>query len=95
MENLAKEKFIIELEHLNHRVRTPYMVLKFYLTHFRHLPEAIITIIIIVLFTEILLSKRFYYLFIFAFICFVVYCVSFWIDLVNYNNFRKNLIETN
>ena len=78
-----------------HRVRTPYMVFKYYSTHFKHLPEAIITIIVIVLSTEILLSKRFYYIFIFAFVCFLIYCAMFCFDLFKYNNFRKNIIENN
>ena len=78
-----------------HRVRTPYMVFKYYSTHFKHLPEAIITIIVIVLSTEILLSKRFYYIFIFAFVCFLIYCAMFCFDLFKYNNFRKNIIGNN
>ena len=75
-----------------HRVRTPFMVIKYYFTHLVHLPEAIITTIVIILFTETLFSKRFYFIFIFAFICFLIYCGMFCYDTMKYNNFRKEIV---
>ena len=78
-----------------HRVRTPFMIIKYYLTNLEHLPEGIITVIVIILFTETLFSKRYYFIFIFALICFVFYCFMFFYDLMKYNWFRKEIVGIN
>ena len=75
-----------------HRVRTPFMIIRYYFTNLKHLPEGIITAILIILFGETLFSKRFYFIFIFALICFVFYCLMFYYDLNKYNRFRKEIV---
>ena len=75
-----------------HRIRTPFMIIKYYFTHLKQLPIAIFTSIIIILFAEILFSKRFYYLLIFAIICFFGYCIMFCFDLLKYDNFRRQIV---
>ena len=76
-----------------HRVRTPLMVLKYYFTHWNQLPKGIFTSIIIIIFVETLFSKRFYYIFIFAIICFLFYCVMIYIEINKYNKFRNEILN--
>ena len=78
-----------------HRVRTPIMVIKYYLTHFKEIPNAFITSMIIIIFAEVLFSKRFYYIIIFGILCFLSYCGMYYYDLSKYNNFRKEMLGTN
>ena len=78
-----------------HRVRTPFMILKYYFTNLKQLPIGIISTIIIILFTETLFSKRFYYILILALICFLVYAGLFVFDLIKYNRFKKEILGIN
>ena len=76
-----------------HRVRTPFMIIKYYFTHWDQLPKGIITAFLIIIFVETLLSKRVYYLFIFAIICFLFYYGMIYNDIIKYNNFRKEILN--
>ena len=78
-----------------HRVRTPFMIFKYYFTNLRQLPVGIITAVLIIIFTETLFSKRFYYILIGAVIFFLVYCLMFVFDLITYNSFRKEIVGIN
>ena len=78
-----------------HRIRTPFMIVKYYLTHFKQLPAAIITIAAIIFTVEILFSKRFYYIIISVLLCFVYYCLMFGIDVFSYNKYRKQILSSN
>jgi hypothetical protein len=78
-----------------HRVRTPIMVIKYYLTHFKEIPNAFITSMIIIIFAEVLFSKRFYYIIIFGILCFLSYCGMYYYDLSKYNNFRNEMLGIN
>ena len=78
-----------------HRVRTPLMVFKYYFTHLEQLPVAIITTIVIILFTVTLFSKRYYYILFCGLFCFFVYVVIFIFDWIKYRNFRNEIIGNN
>ena len=71
------------------------MVIKYYLTHFKEIPNAFITSMIIIIFAEVLFSKRFYYIIIFGILCFLSYCGMYYYDLSKYNNFRKEMLGIN
>ena len=78
-----------------HRVRTPFMIVRYYLTHWKHLPEAILTIAVIFFSMEILFSKKYYYILISIGLCFIYYCLMFGIDLFRYYRFRKQILSDN
>ena len=78
-----------------HRVRTPFMIIKYYCTHLTQLPVAIITSLVLIVFAETLFSKRFYYILIFSLLCFVCYCFCYFYDLNKYNTFKNQIISEN
>ena len=77
-----------------HRVRTPFMNFKYYLTHLSQLPIAIITSVLIIIFCELLFKRKILLLFLLIIICFAFYCLLYFIDLMNYNNFKRKMLET-
>ena len=78
-----------------HRVRTPFMIIRYYFTHLKQLPVAIITSLLLILFAETLFSKRFYYIFILTLAFFLCYCVCYFYDLIKYDTFKKQIIGGN
>ena len=78
-----------------HRVRTPFMIIKYYFTHITQLPVAIITSLVLIVFAETLFSKRFYYILIFSLLCFVCYCFCYFYDLIKYDSFKNQIIAGN
>jgi len=78
-----------------HRVRTPFMIIRYYFTHLKQLPVAIITSLLLILFAETLFSKRFYYIFILTLAFFLCYCVCYFYDLIKYDMFKKQIIGGN
>ena len=78
-----------------HRVRTPFMIIKYYFTNLSQLPIALLTSIFVIIFCELLFTKRFIFiLFVFA-ICFIAYSIYYMIDLNNYNTFKDELSKLN
>ena len=78
-----------------HRVRTPFMIIKYYLTHFSQLPVAIITIAVIIFSVELLLSKKFYHILSSVLILAAIYCFMYAIDTIFYYQFRKQILSDN
>ena len=78
-----------------HRVRTPFMIIKYYLTHFNQLPVAIITIAVIIFSVELLLSKKFYPILSSVLILAAIYCFMYQIDKIFYYQFRKQILSDN
>ena len=78
-----------------HRFRTPFMSLKYYFTNLNQLPIAIITSVLIIIFCELLFSKRNIYLLLSGIICFIAYYLYYLNDLENYNNFKKEIQMAN
>ena len=76
---------------IHHRARTPFMNIKFYLTHISQLPVAIITSVFIIVFCDLLFKGRFLILLLIILICFAAYCLSYYIDLMNYKNFINKM----
>ena len=78
-----------------HRVRTPFMIIKYYFTHLKQLPSAILTSLVLIVFAETLFSKRFYYILILCLLCFVCYCFCYFYDLNKYNSFKNEILGGN
>jgi alkaline phosphatase D len=76
-----------------HRVRTPFMNLKYYLTNLKQLPIAIITTVLIILIPELLYHKRFILVLLLLIIPAFIYCVSYLIDLGNYYEFKRKILN--
>ncbi len=102
-----KEKNMKEIQYMNiydgescereiyHRVRTPFMNLKYYLTHLSQLPIAIISAVFIIIFCELLFKRRlllFLIILLVLIISFAVYLLSYYIDLMNYNEFKRKML---
>ncbi len=97
------EKNIEEIKYMNiadgqscereiyHRIRTPFMNLKYYLTHLEQLPTALVTSVIIIIFCELLFKRKFVIILLILIICFVIYYISYIIDLMNYNDFKRKI----
>ena len=76
-----------------HRVRTPFMNIRYYFTHVTKLPVGIATAAFIIFFCEMLLRKRFYFLLFVMLLCFVIYCLFYLFDLLNFVLFTKTIMN--
>ena len=78
-----------------HRVRTPFMNFRYYFTHFEQIPIAIITTILIIIFIELLLRKKIFFILLFVLISFAIYCISYCYDYMNYIEFKNKIKNLN
>ena len=74
-----------------HRVRTPFMSFKYYITHPQELPIAIITIVIIIVLTDLLVKKKFIFVLGVAIISFICYFLWYMIRLNAYLSFKNDV----
>ena len=74
-----------------HRIRTPYMNLKYYLTHLSQLHIALISTIAIIILFELLMKKHIIFILLLSIISFIIYCLSYLYDIWNYNKFKSNI----
>ena len=78
-----------------HRVRTPYMKFRYYLTHFSQMHIALISSVVIILFFELLFRKHILVIAAVVIISFLIYYISYLFDLMNYYNFKKTIQNNN
>jgi alkaline phosphatase D len=78
-----------------HRVRTPYMKFRYYLTHFSQMYIALISSVVIILFFELLFRKHILVIAAVVIISFLIYYISYLFDLMNYYNFKKTIQNNN
>ena len=77
-----------------HRVRTPFMNVRFYLTHLNQLHIGIITTVLFIILFELIIHRKFLILLLILFISFVIYIITYLLDLMNYNEFKEKIINT-
>lgn len=92
--NLEKIKYMnindgesCKRELIEHRIRTAFMIMKYYLFNLKDLPIAIITTIIIIGLVELVVKKKIFVILIILFIILALYSGCYFIDLINYKNF--------
>ena len=76
---------------IHHRVRTPFMNLKYYFTNINQLPVALITTILFIIFCELVYKWNILIILLTIIISFGIYCILYWIDLLNYNNYIEKI----
>ena len=63
------------------------MNLKYYLTNISQLPIALITTALFIIFCELVYKWHILIILLTIIISFGIYCILYWIDLLNYNNY--------
>ena len=77
-----------------HRVRTPFMNVRYYLTHFNQLHIGLITTVLFIILFELIIRGRFIILLLILLISFAIYYITYLLDLMNYNEFKEKIINT-
>lgn len=76
---------------IHHRVRTPFMDIRYYFGNINRLPIALVTTVFIIILLELLYHKNIIFILFVLIISFIIYYISYLIDLENYNNFKSNI----
>ena len=76
---------------IHHRIRTPFMNFRYYLTHFSQWHIALISTIVIILFFEFLFKHNIFFILFLLLLSFIIYCLYYLYDIWNYDNFKYNL----
>ena len=76
---------------IHHRVRTPFMSIRYYFGNINRLPMALVTSVLIIILLELLYHKNIIFILFVLIISFIIYYVSYLIDLENYNDFKSNI----
>ena len=77
-----------------HRVRTPFMNFRYYLMNLKKLPIALFTTILIIFIAEFCYRKKIIFILLALIIPSAIYCISYLIDLVNYNTFKRKILNS-
>ena len=72
---------------IHHRIRTPFMNFRYYLTHFSQWHIALISTIVIILFFEFLFKHNIFFILFLVLLSFIIYCLYYLYDIWNYDNF--------
>ena len=76
-----------------HRIRTPFMNFRYYMTHFSQLHIGLISTILVIVIFELFLQRRILIILFILLISFLIYCVTYLFDLINYNDFKNKIIN--
>ena len=76
-----------------HRIRTPFMNLRYYMTHFSQLHIGLISTILVIVIFELFLQRRILIILFILLISFLIYSVTYLFDLINYNDFKNKIIN--
>jgi len=76
---------------IHHRIRNIKMIFKYYLTSLSQLPIAIITSVFIIILGEIITKGKIFIFLLILIGSFGIYCISYIIDIFNYNNFVRKI----
>ena len=76
-----------------HRIRTPFMNLRYYMTHFSQLHIGLISTILVIVIFELFLQRRILIILFILLISFLIYFVTYLFDLINYNDFKNKIIN--
>ena len=76
---------------IHHRIRNIKMITKYYLTSLSQLPIALITSAFIIILGEIITRGQIFRFLLILIGFFGIYCISYLIDIINYNNFVRKI----
>ena len=76
-----------------HRIRTPFMNLRYYMTHFSQLHIGLISTILVIVIFELFLQRRILIILFILLISFLIYSVTYLFDLINYNDFKNKIMN--
>ena len=76
-----------------HRIRTPFMNFRYYMTHFSQLHIGLISTILVIVIFELFLQRRILIILFILLISFLIYFVTYLFDLINYNDFKNKIIN--